>query len=442
MTKLNNEDGNIEYKETLTNRLKREIVSFLNSERGGIIYLGIKDDTKEKISISQKTRHEWEEKITNWVNTAFYPIPYSLIEVLPNEPVFTIKVRSGRNRPYAIAKNGFDSSGVYVRDGSSAVKATNERIRRMQQMYGINDEFDSKPSPNQSLTFNVVQKIFNNLTRNFNEKSLQLISNDTYNNAALLISDQNPYIVKVAVYDGTNVMKFRDKREFQGSITKQIDDILNYLNLVNRTSATITGKGQRQEQKDYPDTALRESLINALVHRDYMLNSNVKIELFDNRAEILSPGGIPDGLTLDDIKGGLTAARNPRLIHILDKMKYIENYGTGIRRIMESYDPSDSSPEFIVKSNLFKVSLPNLNYKSRENDIVDNKAKFTNNEQKIITILKKQNRSLKRIEIEKLAELTPNKTILALRSLRKRNIILVTGASVNTRYQLQNNDCV
>lgn len=437
MTKLNNEDGNIEYKETLTNRLKREIVSFLNSERGGIIYLGIKDDTKEKISISQKTRHEWEEKITNWVNTAFYPIPYSLIEVLPNEPVFTIKVRSGRNRPYAIAKNGFDSSGVYVRDGSSAVKATNERIRRMQQMYGINDEFDSKSSPNQSLTFNAVQKIFNNLTRNFNAKSLQLISNDTYNNAALLISDQNPYIVKVAVYDGNNVMRFRDKREFQGPITKQIDDILSYLKLINRTSATITGKGQRQEQKDYPNTALRESLINALVHRDYMLSSNVKIELFDNRAEILSPGGIPDGLTLDDIKGGLTAARNPRLIHILDKMKYIENYGTGIRRIMESYDSSNSSPEFIVRSNFFKVSLPNLNYKSPKRSIFSKDIKFSTNEIKVITVLKKHVNPLKRIEIENFTGLSFNQIVFTLKKLRNKNIIIVTGSSVNTKYQLR-----
>ena len=437
MTALNNEDNNLEYKETLTNHLKREIVSFLNSKSGGIIYLEIKDDTKEKLVIDSEMRHEWEEKITNWINTAFYPIPYSLIEVLPNEPVFTVKVRSGRNKPYAIAKNGFDSSGVYIRDGSSAVKATNERIRRMQQMYGVNDEFDSQTSPNQSLTFNTVQRIFDNLTRNFNKKSLQLINNNTYNNAALLISDQNPYIVKVAVYDGNNVMKFMDKREFQGPITKQIDDILNYLKLVNRTSATITGKGQRQEQKDYPNTALRESLINALVHRDYMLSSNVKIEMFDNRAEIMSPGGIPDGLTLDDIKGGLTAARNPRIIHILDKMKYIENYGTGIRRIMESYDSSNFSPEFIVSSNFFKVSLPNMNYKLQKNSFVDNEMGLSNNENKIVLTLKKYNNPLKRTEIENYTGLSRDQSILALQTLREKNIINVTGSSVNTRYQLQ-----
>lgn len=78
--------------------------------------------------------------------------------------------------------------------------------------------------------------------------------------------------------------------------------------------------------------------------------------------EILSPGGIPDGLTLDEIKDGMTAVRNPQLVYILDKLKYIENYGTGIRRIFDAYQGSDQEPRFEVRPNSFKVTLPNINY--------------------------------------------------------------------------------
>lgn len=127
-----NEDKNIEYKRTLTNKLKREIVSFLNTD-GGTIYLGVDDETRKPLDINEEQKHEWEEKINHWYTNAFYPTPFSLIDIRPNDEVFTIKVKAGRHKPYAIANQGFDSDGVYIRFGSSAVRATNEQIKRMLQ---------------------------------------------------------------------------------------------------------------------------------------------------------------------------------------------------------------------------------------------------------------------------------------------------------------------
>jgi predicted HTH transcriptional regulator len=435
-----NEDANIEYKRELTNKLKREIVSFLNSSTGGVIYLGVDDETHQNFDISQSARHQWEETITNWSTGAFYPVPYSLIDVLPNDAVFTIKVRPGRHKPYAIAANGFDSSGVYVRQGSSAVKATNERIRRMQQQYRMSGEFDSEQSAEQLLTFKGAQEVFEGLSLPFDQNALRLVNENVYNNSALLISDQNPFEVRVATYDGTDVMTFRDKRRFYGPITKQIDDVLAYLDLANHRQATITGKAQRTERQDYPTVAIREAVVNAFVHRDYLLHSSVKVELFDDRLEIVSPGGIPDGLTLEEIEDGLTAVRNPTLIHILDKMNYIENYGTGIRRMYRAYRDSTKTLTFEVRENSFKVILPNQNYRVSDDVQDDNQSSrrvVPSNQALILETLKQAKEPLRRTEIQNRTKLSRDQSVYALRQLVKSQKIETVGISVNTKYRIR-----
>ncbi|MCJ0585845.1 family 1 glycosylhydrolase, partial [Enterococcus cecorum] len=95
--------------------------------------------------------------------------------------------------------------------------------------------------------------------------------------------------------------------------------------------------GKRMESYSYPIDAVREAIMNAFVHRDYTMSSDIKIEIFDDRLAISSPGSLPDGLTVEDIKQGANAKRNPILINALDKMNYIENYGSGIRRIYSLY---------------------------------------------------------------------------------------------------------
>lgn len=175
------------------------------------------------------------------------------------------------------------------------------------------------------------------------------------------------------------------------------------------------------------------------VHRDYLLHSNVKVEVFDDRMEIISPGGIPDGLTLAEIKDGLTAARNPRLIHILDKMKYIENYGTGIQRIYRAYESFHKDPQFIVRENSFKVVLPNQNYvRITEQESImrgEQNNRITElNKSKVLEVLKLSDRPLKRLEIQAKTGLTRDQVVAALKSLRREGSISVLGASVNTRY--------
>ena len=149
----------------------------------------------------------------------------------------------------------------------------------------------------------------------------------------------------------------------------------------------IDGDPRRHETKNYPEAAIREAVVNAFAHRDYMLHSTIKIEIFDDRMEILSLGGIPDGLTLEEVKDGMTAVRNPQLVHILDKLKYIENYGTGIRRMYEAYNGTNKLPEFKVRPNSFKVLLPNVN--GRKNQVDKSDKKDNINEETVLFMLEK-----------------------------------------------------
>ena len=160
------------------------------------------------------------------------------------------------------------------------------------------------------------------------------------------MSDQNPIEVKFAVYDKN--MNFKIKKEFQGSIISIADEILNYSELFNDTSAKIIpGQISRVEIKSYPGASLREGIINAICHADYSLPSNIKVEFFRDKARIINPGNVYNS-TLEAVLGGVQTFRNPALVNVLYKLGFIENYGTGLQRIREAYENEELKPEFKV----------------------------------------------------------------------------------------------
>ncbi|QNQ82754.1 ATP-binding protein [Lactobacillus sp. PV012] len=438
---MKNEDNFVEYKRELTNKLKREIVAFLNT-KGGKIYLGVDDETLEPLDITKEQKHEWEETLNHWYTNAFYPTPFSLLDIQVNNDPFLLKVKEGRHKPYSIEKNGLDSSGVYLRVGSSSVRATNEQVKRMIQQNVETGEFDAEKASNQELSFNTLKKRLEETNMEFSVGSLRMVDNfHFYNNAAYLVSDQNMIETKVAIYQGSDVSEFKDKRAFSGSIISQINDLLYYISLNNQTKVQITGSAERKEIQNFPEIAIREAIVNAFAHRDYLLHSFIKIEIFDDRLEILSPGGIPDGLTLEEIKDGMTAVRNPQLVHILDKIKYIENFGTGIRRMYEVYKGANLEPRFEVRENSFKVILPNVNWKREVQDKAldtkkDNQSleNLSISEESILLILEKNGRQSRK-EIQKILNTTPYRVRKLLQILINKGKVRKIGVSVNTQYQ-------
>jgi predicted HTH transcriptional regulator len=380
----------IEYKSdipTKVNQFKAEIVAFLNTNDATII-LGVEDESAEPIPEKKEKFREWESLISEWIHSAFNIPVQEFVQMEVSPDSFVIHIQKGDRPPYYYKDGeGFNAKGIYIRKGSSKRRATDEEVRRMLKAQ-IAHEFESqKAQLDKPLTFHYLQDKLINNDIEFDEKGLRLLDTDKqYNNGALILSEQNPFVTKIAVIDGLDMdSNFLAKKEFSGSLIKQIDMTLEYISLLNDKKVDFTGAPARLESEGYPSKAVRETVINAYAHRDYSLSADIKIEVYDNRMEVFSAGGIPDGLSVLDIKNGISARRNHNIVHVLDKITYMENYASGIRRILASYKDFEKEPCFIVTPNQFKVILYNRHYfsddKERQNSNNNLKKSLINSEQ-------------------------------------------------------------
>ena len=184
-----------------------------------------------------------------------------------------------------------------------------------------------------------------------------------YINLGLLLSDQCAHTVKFAVFDGTKKGEFKTRKEIEGSLFKQMRSAFDFLSLSNNLAATVSGL-DRVEQYDYPEAAVREAILNAIVHRDYGFSGSVIVNMYDDRMEVVSLGGIMPGLRVEDLYVGVSQPRNERLANVFYRLKHIEAYGTGLRLIMQYYEGIETKPAITATSGAFSLTLPNMNYAS------------------------------------------------------------------------------
>lgn len=360
-----NENLKIEYKREFIDEIKNEIIAFLNTS-GGKIYVGVNDDKTIYKQFSSKEQDQIDLKIGNWMEDAIYPSTFNLIKHSFDENgILVIDILEGTNKPYYLKDKGPKPAGVYKRIGSSKRKASEEEILKM-----ILDSkkyiYENDISDEQNLTFKYLTNVFNEKNIKFSDQeriSLGIINkNGMYTNLAFLLSDQSDLVVKLAEYDLN--MNFKIKKEFTGSLIKIFENVEEQANRLNDVTAIINGKTfERIEIKSYPGASLREVILNAFCHADYFIRSNIKIEFFPNEVKITNPGGIYNA-TMKDIMNGVQTYRNPKLVHILDKLNLIEKYGTGIPRTMNAYNASAKKPVFSTTEDFFTVKLPNLNFKN------------------------------------------------------------------------------
>ena len=274
------EDEHTELKEIIVEDIKKTIVGFANSE-GGTLYIGIKDNGKVVgIDDPDKTM----QQIGNMVRDSIKPditmfIHYNIIDI-KKKKVISVSVQKGTNKPYYLAKYGLKPSGVFVRQGASTVSASDNSIRNMiKETDG--DTFEEMIPSLQQLTFNSTQKEF--YLRNIPFGKQQMLSlgmmrkDNWFTNLALLLSDQCIQTFKVAVFNGIDQNYFQDRREFSGSLLKQLNDTYEFIEQHNQTRAKFDGL-LRIDNKDYPEVALREALLNTVVHRDYSFKSSSSLK--------------------------------------------------------------------------------------------------------------------------------------------------------------------
>jgi ATP-dependent DNA helicase RecG len=246
-----------------------------------------------------------------------------------------------------------------------------------------------------------------------------------------LLSDQSVHTVKLAVFEGLEKEVFRDRREFSGSLLQQLTEVYDALNVYNRTHAEVKGL-VRAEKRDYPEDALRESLLNALVHRDYAFSSSTLISVFEDRIEFVSIGGLPKGVSLDDIMLGLSVPRNENLANFFYRLRLIEAYGTGIPKIMRSYADRSRKPELRTSPNAFKITLPNRNVNIRPAAV--NTLPLTGNEEKILALLNEQE-EITRKDVEAALSISQDMSVRLLRGQLDKGTIRALGRGKNTSYR-------
>ena len=363
------ENVDVEFKELdhktgkLPDSIAKEIIAFANTE-GGDLYVGIRDDG----SVAGVDNPDGVmTKLSSVLHDSILPdiMPFLQIRTIERDgkPVVRVSVSVGTERPYYLAHEGLKPKGVFVRRGSACIPLNETGIRRM-ILETSGKSYEESRSLIQGLTFDTLQRELAARNLEFGPgqmKTLKLIGEDgLYTNLALLLSDQCAHTIKVAVFQGTDNAVFRDRKEFSGSILKQLEDVYDFIDRYNKTEAIFDGL-RRTDYRDYPEAAIRESLLNSIIHRDYLFSGSTIINLFDSHMEFISLGGLVPGMSMEAVFMGASVSRNPGLAAVFYRLGLVESYGTGIRKIIRLYEGSGSSPVFRTAEGVFSVELRNRN---------------------------------------------------------------------------------
>ena len=355
------ESERLEFKEILTDGIYKEVIAFANTN-GGTILIGINTEG-ECIPVAEVD--DTYTRITNGVRDAISPDVTVFVKyTLEADKTIRVEVNEGASKPYYLKSKGLKPSGVYIRQGTSSVPASLDQIRQMIKI-ADGDVFEDLRSLKQDLTFRSCADIFEKCGVEFGEGKYNALgirnhSQGLFTNLGLILSDQCEHTVKVAVFaDGQNTI-FKARKEFAGSVFAQMEETFSYLQLCNQNRSVIDGL-VRADYWDYPKDAIREALLNALVHRDYSFSGSIIINVNDKCMEFISIGGLPPGISPEDIRNGISQPRNRKLAEVFHRLNFIESYGTGIRRIFAPYQNSAMMPGIEVTGNSFKIILPNMN---------------------------------------------------------------------------------
>lgn len=428
------ESETLELKEIVVEDIKKEIIAFANSA-GGTLYVGVADDGN---IVGVENPDMVIQQISNMVRDSIKPditmfTRYAAKNV-EGKQIVAVEIQRGTERPYYLAKKGLRPEGVYVRQGTSSVPATSTAIRRMIKDTD-GDSFEAMRSLEQNLTFQATEKEFalRDLAFGISQmKTLGILNTDgIYTNLGLLLSEQCAHTVKAAVFEGINQSIFRDRQEFTGSLLQQMNEVYEYIDRRNQVHSTFD-KLRRIDTRDYPEVAIREALLNSLVHRDYSFSASTLISVYDDRIEFTSIGGLPAGVSLDDIMLGLSVCRNPKLANVFYRLELIEAYGTGMKKIMGAYENSNKKPVIETTDNAFKIILPNLNKDVGSLPVADAGSEA---ERQVLEFIKK-NGSISRKETETAVNLKQTAAGRLLSKMIQKKLIVQIGQGKNTKYRL------
>ncbi len=354
------ETNRIEYKSALTKDLdlEKEVVAFLNYHEGGLIYIGI-DKTGATLGVADPDSDML--KIKDRIKHNISPSAMGLFDVVSEEKegktLIKIIVASGSEKPYFKKKYGMTEKGCFLRIGTAAEPMPQKMIEELFASRTRNSIGKIKAN-RQDLSFEQLRIYYQEKQKALNkqfQKNLELVTpQGDLNYAAYLLADENNISVKVAKYKGDTRLDLTESNEYgYVSLIKATKNVLDKIGIENRTITEITAK-ERKETRLWNSIALREAIINAFVHNDYTREVAPKFEIFKDRIEITSAGSLPEGLSKSEFFDGFSIPRNKELMRIFKDLDLVEQLGSGIPRILESY----SKACFHFSDNFLRMVFP------------------------------------------------------------------------------------
>ena len=371
---LAGESKNVEFKEDLPERsikYMKSVVAFANGIGGRIIF-GIADKTRDVVGFDKEDVFKKIDAIANAVSDSCEPaiIPDITAQTIDGKTVIVVEVPEGRQRPYYIKALGREG-GVYVRVAGTTRLADEYMIKEL-LFEGSNRHFDQVLCAGLTITDEEIdglckamkEQALKNARTEEQKASIKDVGRQQLRSWGILIErdgkdyPSNAFAIltgcgglhvatQCGVFKGTTKEVFVDRREYDGPLWEQIEEAYQFVLRNIHLGATFEGV-YRQDVYEIPPDAIRELIINAIMHRSYLDHGTIQIAVYDDRLEITSPGKLPMGQTIERMKEGYSKIRNEALAYAFSYMNLIEHWGSGIPRIIGKVKAAGlREPEFI-----------------------------------------------------------------------------------------------
>ena len=411
----------LEFKETITNTFLKTVSAFSNYD-GGEILFGVDDDGNIKgLSDVKQACLDIENKI----NDSISPQPNYTLEIQNNEQTIKLSVKSGLQKPYLY------KSKAYKRNDTATIEVDTLELSRL-VLEGKNIRFEELPCKDQELSFEILQSNLKEKIQieTFNKDTLKTLNlyDDVngFNNAAGLLADKNHFPGIDIVKFGENISIIQKRITFEntsvlGIYEKALSVFRDYYQY-----EVIQGADRKMMEK-IPEAAFREAIANALIHRVWDVDLQIRVSMFDDRIEVVSPGGLPSGITEDEyLSGKLSILRNRNLANVFYRLGFVEIFGTGITRIKQIYSEALTKPGFEVSENAIKIILP----------IYEESTNLTEDEKVVYKLLSK-NMLKSMSEIAPYISFGKSKTTKLLKDMEQKGVITIDGKGKGTKYRIK-----
>lgn len=411
----------LEFKETITNTFLETVSAFSNYD-GGVILFGVDDDGNIKgLSNAKQACLDIENKI----NDSISPQPNYTLEIQNNEQTIKLSVKSGLQKPYLY------KSKAYKRNDTSTIEVDTLEFSRL-VLEGKNIRFEELPCKDQKLSFEILQSNLKEKIQieTFNKDTLKTLNlyDDVngFNNAAGLLADKNHFPGIDIVKFGENISIIQKRITFENTSVLDIYEKALSVFRDYYQYEVIQGADRKMVEK-IPEAAFREAIANALIHRVWDVDLQIRVSMFDDRIEVVSPGGLPSGITEDEyLSGKLSVLRNRNLANVFYRLGFVEIFGTGITRIKQVYSEASVKPSFEVSENAIQIVLP----------VYEESTNLTKDE-KVVYKLLSRNMLKSMSEIAPYISFGKSKTTKLLKDMEQKGVIAIEGKGKGTKYRIK-----